>query len=59
MALLENLDGLWAQEVLNERGERLTADSLRDLTLMATEDRKKADKAWKKRAFEEVKTQCG
>jgi len=44
--LLEHISGLWAEEVLRERGSSLSADSAKSLTLLATGDRKEADKAW-------------
>lgn len=42
------MDALWAEEVLRERGNSLTADEVERLTLLATGSKKAAEDAWSK-----------
>ncbi len=39
-------DAVWADEILRDRGGSLSGEQAHALTLLATGDKKKADKAW-------------
>ena len=46
---LELIDGLWAEEVLRDRGGSLSPAQLYALILMKTGDKAKAEDAWAER----------
>lgn len=50
-----NLMPLWAEEVLRDRGGGLTARELQEMTLLATGDKDKAEKAMTDRIAEEMR----
>lgn len=50
-----NQPAVWAEETLRERGTKLTAESLRHLTMLATGDQDKADEAYARRVLEETR----
>lgn len=58
-ALLVCRDAVWAEEVLRDRGGRLTADSIRRLTLMATDDQTAADRAYADAVVREMDRKAG
>jgi len=55
--LLANQDALWADEVLRARGSTLTPESVRSLTLLATDDPLAADQAFAERVLEQLKAE--
>lgn len=53
LKLLCNVEPLWAEQMLRERGGSLTADELRRLVLLSTGDSAEASAAWSRRVLEE------
>ena len=51
LVLHGNLESVWAEEVIRERGSELTPESLMSLTLLSTGDRDAAEKAMAERVL--------
>lgn len=50
-----NIGAVWAEEVLRERGGSLSGDQLYHITLLATGDRKRAEKDRARRILDETR----
>jgi hypothetical protein len=50
-----NIDALWAEEVLRDRGGSLKATELKSLVLVSTGDQDEADTAFANRLLEEMR----